>query len=402
VSARAVRSSSTLLLALAFLAFISIGFPDAVLGVAWPSIRDTFDRDRADLGFILFAVGAGYFSSGVLAGKAIERLGVGHLLTLSTTLVALGLLGYAIAPSFWFLMLVAAMIGFGSGAVDAGLNFFASEHFSVRVMNWLHAFFGIGAMVGPFIMAGVLASGASWRVGYAIVGGVISLMAIAFAFTSGLWSNGGHHEDAPATRVAPIRFVVRQPLVWLQIAIFFVMTGIEAGAGAWAYTILSERFSLAPGQAGLWAGFYWGALALGRLVLPSISRGLKPARLVQMGTFGLLAGALMMTRDDQTLYQAGLLLFGLSMAPMFPTLMSLTPMRLGANVSIHAIGFQVSAAVLGGATIPTLAGILAGRTDLAAIPWTLAAGATILIGLETLLRARADRTPRVEDVSVPG
>jgi fucose permease len=387
------RSTSTLLLLIAFLAFISIGFPDAVLGVAWPSIRDTFDRPRADLGFILFGVGVGYFTSGVLAGKAIERLGVGHLLTLSTTLVALGLLGYAVAPSFWFLIVVAAVIGFGSGAVDAGLNFYASEHFSVTVMNWLHAFFGIGAMVGPFIMAGVLASDASWRVGYLIVGGIISLMAIAFAFTSGRWTDGEHHDDGGAPRVAPMRFVVRQPLVWLQIAIFFVMTGIEAGAGAWAYTILYERFSLEPGRAGLWAGFYWGALAFGRLVLPTISRGLKPARLVQLGTFGLLVGALMMTRDNQTLYQAGLLVFGLSMAAMFPTLMSLTPMRLGAHVSIHAIGFQVSAAVLGGATIPTLAGILAGRTDLTAIPWTLAAGALALIGLETLLRARADRVP---------
>jgi fucose permease len=380
-----------LLLILGFAAFISIGFPDAVLGVAWPSIRDTFDRPRADLGFILFGAGAGYFSSGVLSGKAIERLGVGRLLALSTVLAAVGLVGYAIAPSFWFLIVVAALIGFGSGAVDAGLNFFASEHFSVTVMNLLHGFFGIGAMIGPFIMAGVLATGRSWRLGYVIVGGIIALMAVAFLLTASRWSDGPTHDEDGSPRMAPIGFVVRQPLVWLQIALFFVMTGIEAGAGAWAYTILLERFDVSPGQAGLWAGFYWGALALGRLVLPSISRGLKPARLVQLGSFGLLAGALLMTRDDLRIYQGGLLLFGLSMAPMFPTLMSLTPMRLGTKVSVHAIGFQVSAAVLGQAAIPTLAGVLAGRTTLVAIPWTLAIGAAVLIGLETLLRSLADR-----------
>jgi fucose permease len=390
----AKQTAPALLLAIAFLAFISIGFPDAVLGVAWPSIRETFDRPRADLGFILFGAGAGYFSSGALAGKAIERFGVGNLLTISTTLVAAGLLGYAIAPSFWFIVCVAAIIGFGSGAVDAALNYYASEHFSVTVMNLLHAFFGVGAMVGPFIMAGVLAAGMSWRAGYVIVGGAIALMAVTFALTSSAWSDNGHHEEASRTVVAPLRMVVRMPLVWLQILLFFVMTGIEAGAGAWAFTTLYERFGMDAGLAGFWAGAYWGALALGRLVLPSITRGMKPARLVQMGTWGLLAGGLLMTRDVESLYLSGLLLFGFSMAPMFPTLMSLTPIRLGSNVSIHAIGFQVSSAVLGAVAVPTLAGILSERYGLVAIPWTLAVGALLLIGIETSFRTLADHRSR--------
>lgn len=385
------KSHSKLLLIVVFLAFISIGLPDAVLGVAWPSMRETFDRPRADLGFILFGAGFGYFSSGILAGKAIELLGVGRLLAVSTAAVSIGLLGYAVSPSFWVLLAVAALIGFGSGAVDAGLNFYASEHFSVTVMNMLHAFFGVGAMVGPFIMAGVLAADGSWRIGYLIVAGATGLMAIAFAFTANRWNDGEHDTDEPRPAMAPVRFVVRQPLVWLQIALFFVMTGIEAGAGTWAYTSLFERFDMPEGPAGLWAGFYWGALALGRMVLPTLSRGMKPARLVQLGTYGLLIGALMMTRDQQWLFQAGLLLFGLAMAPMFPTLMSLTPARLGQSVSLHAIGFQVSAAVLGAATIPALAGMLADQTNLTAIPWTLAAGAALVIGIETLLRTRADR-----------
>ncbi len=392
----AKQTTSTLLLGIAFLAFISIGFPDAVLGVAWPSIRETFGRPRADLGFILFGAGAGYFSSGALAGKAIERFGVGHLLTISTSLVAVGLLGYAVAPSFWFIVFVAAMIGFGSGAVDAALNFYASEHFSVTVMNLLHAFFGIGAMVGPFIMAGVLAADLSWRVGYLIVGGAIALMAVAFAFTSGAWSAGGHRADGGTLRAAPVRVVVRMPLVWLQILLFFVMTGIEAGAGAWAFTTLFERFGMNEGLAGFWAGAYWGALALGRLILPTLSRGMPPARLVQLGSFGLLVGGLLMTRDVEGIYLAGLLVFGFSMAPMFPTLMSLTPVRLGSDVSIHAIGFQVSAAVLGAAVVPTVAGILSERYGLVAISWTLAMGALVLIGIETTFRTLADRVRVVE------
>jgi len=137
-------------------------------------------------------------------------------------------------------------------------------------------------------------------------------------------------------------------------------------------------------------------------VLSPLSRSLKPARLVQFGTFGLLVGALLMTRDAVWLFQAGLLVFGFAMAPLFPTLMSLTPLRLGSHVSLHAIGFQVSAAVLGGATIPTLAGILAGRTTLTAIPWTLAVGAVVVIALETVLRGRDVGEDAVPMAKLPG
>lgn len=373
-----------------FLAFVSIGFPDAVLGVAWPSIRETFDRPLGNLGFLLFASGIGYFTSGISAGKAIEILGVGRLLAVSTSAVSIGLFSYAVAPRFWLLMIIAALIGFGSGAVDAGLNFYASEHFSVTVMNWLHAFFAFGAMIGPFIMAGVLATQGNWRVGYLIVAIVVLVMAVIFGTTANRWSDGEHHGDVAHQAPVNMMAVLRNPLVWTQIVIFFFMAGIEASAGAWTYTLLFEKFGQAEGTAGVWAGFFWGAMAVGRLALAPLSRNMNPAKLVQLCTFGLLAGALMMTRNQVWLFQAGLLLFGLTMGPLFPTLMSLTPVRFGSRISIHAIGFQVSAATLGIVAIPSLAGILGERIGLSAIPWVITVGAAILIVLETLLRTRSN------------
>jgi len=394
------QSARRLLMLVAFLAFVSIGFPDAVLGVAWPSIRETFHRPRADLGFILFGAGSGYFLSGALSGKAIEWLGVGRLLTVSTTCVAVGLLGYVVSPSFWGLLAVAALIGFGSGAVDAGLNYFASEHFSVRVMNWLHAFFGIGAMIGPFIMAGVLSADLSWRVGYAIVAAGIALMALAFALTTSLWTD--HHASQTAAEPAPAmraRDTLRVPLVWLQMALFFVMTGIEASAGAWAFTLLTERFGLGEGPAGVWAGMYWGAIAAGRLLLPTVTHTLAPARVVQLGSYGLILGALCMIPDTEYAYLLGLMLFGLAMAPMFPTLMSLTPHRLGKGPSMHAIGFQVSMAVAGGVAIPSLAGVLSDRSSLAAIPLVIVTGAVIVTLLEARLRGLTARPGTIATAS---
>ncbi|HVL23638.1 MAG TPA: MFS transporter [Thermomicrobiales bacterium] len=385
------RAGISFLMLVTFLAFISIGFPDAVLGVAWPSMRETFGRPLSNVGFILVASGTGYFLSGIIAGKAIGALGVGRLLAVSTTFVATGLFGYAITPSFWLVLVAAVLIGLGSGAVDTGLNFYAAEHFSVTVMNWLHAFFGVGAMVGPFVMVGVFAAGGTWRVGYVVVATAILAMAILFFATEKRWDGGGHHETAQSAAAVPVRHVLGLRLVWVQILIFFVMCGIEASAGTWTATIMAGKFDATRSEAGIWAGVFWGAMAFGRIVLPLLSRDLNPARLVQFGTIGVFAGALLMTRDQAWVFQGGLILFGLAMAPLFPTLMSLTPVRLGTSVSLHTIGFQVSAATVGIATIPTLGGVLAERTSLTAIPWVMTAGAAVVIALETVLRSRADR-----------
>ncbi|MBA2290189.1 MAG: MFS transporter [Chloroflexia bacterium] len=384
------RSTSgvSFLMLVTFLAFISIGFPDAVLGVAWPSMRATFDRQLSEVGFILFASGSGYFLSGILAGKALERFGVGRLLALSTALVAIGLFGYASTPTFWLLLVAGVLIGLGSGAVDAGLNFYAAEHFSVTVMNWLHAFFGIGAMLGPFIMAAVFAAGGGWRIGYLIVASAIAAMAIVFMLTTDRWSDGAHKTETNPEPGVPVRQVLRMPLVWVQIALFHVMCGIEASAGLWTATMMIERFDASGREAGLWAGLFWGSMAVGRLVLAPLSVDLNPARLIQLGTFGVLAGAVLMIPDHKTVFQAGLLLLGLAMAPLFPTLMSLTPVRLGSRVALHAIGFQVSAATLGIVAIPTVAGLVAERTTLTAIPLMMAIGAAIVIALEMVSRAR--------------
>jgi fucose permease len=384
------RSTSgvSFLMLVTFLAFISIGFPDAVLGVAWPSMRATFDRQLSEVGFILFASGSGYFLSGILAGKALERFGVGRLLALSTALVAIGLFGYASTPTFWLLLVAGVLIGLGSGAVDAGLNFYAAEHFSVTVMNWLHAFFGIGAMLGPFIMAAVFAAGGGWRIGYLIVASAIAAMAIVFMLTTDRWSDGAHKTETNPEPGVPVRQVLRMPLVWVQIALFHVMCGIEASAGLWTATMMIERFDASGREAGLWAGLFWGSMAVGRLVLAPLSGDLNPARLIQLGSFGVLAGAVLMIPDHKTVFQAGLLLLGLAMAPLFPTLMSLTPVRLGSRVALHAIGFQVSAATLGIVAIPTVAGLVAERTTLTAIPLMMAIGAAIVIALEMVSRAR--------------
>lgn len=388
---RLIRANLTIIIAL--VSFVSIGLPDAVLGVAWPSMQETFGRSREQLGAVLFSSGAGYIASGLVSGRAIALLGVGRVLILSTALVTTGLLGYALAPEFVMVLLLAVLIGLGSGAVDSGLNFYAAENFSNRVMNLLHAFFGFGAMVGPIVMAGVLSTGVAWRWGYVLVGATTLMMTVLFIGTRSIWTagrDGARHGngEGPKPPSAPVRVVIRHPLVWLQILVFIFTTGVEFTAGQWAYTVLVERLGLETGVAGVWVGLYWGSMAVGRLLLGGLSRAIGDRRLILFGSWGMLLAALLFTSSAPPVAIAGLLLFGLSEGPLFPTLMSLTPVRLGSAVALHAIGFQVSAAVLGGAILPTIAGFLSTRIGLAAIGWTLVAGVVVLIGLVGLLHAR--------------
>lgn len=380
------KTKSRIMLFIVFCAFISIGFPDAVLGVAWPEMRIDFGRALPDVSVILLFNSLGYFSSGALAGSILARFGVGKTLAFSTLLVAAGLTGYAVAPSFWALPFIAVSVGFGSGAVDAGLNFYAAEKYSNMVMNWLHAFFGFGAMIGPFIMAAVLRADSSWRWGYAIVAMVTVVLAIIFVLVMNTWDETVAHVEE--TSRVPARKVMRMPLVWLQIGLFITMVGIEASVGIWTATILRERFLESAATAGLWAGLYWGAVGLGRLVIPVLFRQVPTARVIQGGAWLMLIAALFMLPDQAWMMKVGVVLFGFGNAPMFPNLMTLTPHRYGREVAIHTIGFQVSAATAAAAIIPSIAGFIAEATSLIAIPILITAIAIVVVILESQLRSR--------------
>lgn len=382
----AKSTQSKLMLFIVFCAFISIGFPDAVLGTAWPEMRLDFGRNLSELGFILLGNSTGYFISGALAGTLLDRFGVGKTLAFSTLLVALGLTGYAVSPSFWLLPFIAVCVGFGSGAVDAGLNFYAAEKYSNKVMSWLHAFFGIGAMIGPFIMAAALKAGDSWRLGYAIVAGVTFVLAAIFILRMNGWDEI-NQADGENPRIK-LGAVLRMPLVWLQIGLFFGMVGIEASVGAWSASILTDRFGESAANAGLWVGIYWGATALARIMIPVLFKNMPTAIVIKYGTWGMLIAGLMMIPDNPLLFKCSIILFGFGSAPMFPNLMTLTPHRFGREVSLHTIGLQVSAATAAGFVIPGLAGVISDATSIIAIPVIISIVAVIVVLLESQLRGR--------------
>jgi fucose permease len=395
------------LAALAFAAFISLGLPDGLLGVAWPSIRRTFDLPVSQLGPLLALIMAGYLASSFLSGALVGRWGVGRLLVWSNVVIVASGAGYALAPRWWVMLVCGLLAGLGAGAIDAGINAYTAAHFAPRVMSWLHASWGLGAALGPVVMTSVLAAGLAWRWGYGLVALALVVMALCFARTRALWDSAGVPAGAAAVvaaeavvprAMAGMRETLARPAVWLHLAFFFLYTGLEASGGQWAYSILTEGRGMAPSAAGMWVGAYWGSLTLGRFVCGAIAPRVSTDALLRLCTAVAPVGAALFWLDRGYLSLAGLGLLGFVLAPVFPLTISATPGRLGKGFAAHAIGFQVSAACVGGAALPAAGGMIARRYGLEAITTFQLAVALVLLVLHEVVLTRGDKNREADAI----
>lgn len=393
-----MKRVSFLVLLIAYLAFISLGLPDGLLGVGWPSISSTFGRSLGDLGFLLIGLSIGYLFSSFNSGTLIERFGVGGLLLISSLCVAGGLFGYALAPTWWMLIAVSILLGAGGGAIDASLNTYAAANFSERHINWLHACYGMGVMIGPLVMVPLLDGGEGWRRGYALVGGAISLLALVFAATRRLWQAPAPANQPDGQPRASLLTALRSPAAWLGMALFFAQTGTEVTAGQWAYTLLTEGRGISIELAGLAVSLYWGSLMVGRIVFGFVVTRFDGRATLRVAMLLLLLGGLLFWWNPLPLIGiAGLALMGFMVAPVFPLLMAHTPARAGAALTAHIIGLQIAAANIAASLVPALGGVLVEWLSLEVIgPYVLLV-ALALFGLHELALA-GERTGRAEAV----
>ncbi|MFE9957783.1 MFS transporter [Micromonospora sp. NPDC005299] len=397
---RAPAPPRPVLLLLAYLAFVSLGLPDGLIGVGWPSIRLDLDVPTEAVGVVLTAGTVAYLTSSVLAGFTLARLGVGWLLAGSTLLAGVALTGYASTPALAVMVGFALVLGLGSGAIDAGLNAYAAAAFGPRHMNWMHAFFGLGVAIGPLIMTAVLGAGLSWRWGYALVAAAQLLLATAFALTVRLWRGGpsvgaalppdpiapqvvpGEPAGGGPARRTPIGATLRLPAVWLGGAAFAVYVAIEVSTGLWAFLLLTEGRGLSAAVAGLCVSGYWGSLFVGRVVQGVVAERLGTAGVLRGSLLGMAGGAVLIALPAPGwVTVAGLLVVGFAAAPVFPLLTLTTAERVGRDHADRTIGLQIGAAGLGAALVPAAVGVLLARVSVAALGPTLVALAVALIAL---------------------
>jgi len=378
------------LVILAYVAFVGLGMPDGLLGVAWPSIRTGFLIPLDAIGVFLTAVVVGYMTSSFLSGPVITRVGVGRVLAASCGMTGVALIGYTFVPYWWMMVLLGVVAGLGAGAIDAGLNTYVAAHFSEGLMQWLHASWGVGITLGPIIMTIGLTNWNSWYVGYRIVGVFQLLLAACFVLTLALWNQEEKSvaEEEPKKLTdykTPMGETLRQPQVWLSIFLFFMYVGGEAALGTWIYTLLTESRRIDPTAAGFWAGSYWATFTIGRVVAGLFAKRAGVNLLVTGGLIGALLGAVLLVwNPSQAINLLAVVLIGFSIAPIFPAMMSGTSQRVGEHFAANTIGMQMAATGLGTALIPGLMGVFAQQISLEIIPVCLLIVYAGLFGLYML------------------
>jgi fucose permease len=379
-----MRSAPRALAVLASIAFIALGLPDGLLGVAWPSMRQTFALSLDDIGALLAAFAAGYVASSFMGGRAQASLGLGWLLVLSCLATAVCLLGYGTAGHWWLVVALAALGGVGAGGIDTGINTYAALNHGPRMLNWLHACFGIGAASGPLLMTAVLAAGSPWQRGYLMAGAAQLVLAGVFLVTLRRWP--AVRGTAEASARAPLLGTLRRPVVLCSVLVFLAYTGVETAIGAWTFTLLTESRGVPAMTAGPMASLFWTGLTAGRVLGAVLGHRLAPEQLVALclacvclGT-GLLAAGLTAATDA-----AGLLVAGIAAGPVFPTLISMTPGRVGVASAGTVVGFQIAAAATGQALLPAMLGAVGDRLGIGALGIGLVVMATLPLLLHEVL-----------------
>src|SRR5512139_3113967 len=367
------------LIVLAFVAFIALGLPDGLLGVGWPSIRAGFAVPLDAIGMFLFAAVAGYMTSSFFSGFLLARVGVGRILAASCFLTGFALIGYTVVPQWWMMVLLGVFAGLGAGAIDAGLNTYVAANFSERIMQWLHAFWGVGITIGPIIMTLGLTTLNTWRFGYRVVGVFQIALAVCFVLTLAMWNRnkaptGGKTEKKLTDYKTPIGETLRQPQVWLSMLLLFLYVGAEGALGTWTYTLLTESGGVDVTLAGFFAGSCWFTFTIGRIVAGMFASRVGVNKLVLGGLVGALLGAGLLAWNPSEMSNVlAVAIIGLSIAPIFPAMMSGTSARVGDHYAANTIGMQMAATGFGAAIIPSLMGMLARQVSLEIIPVSLLA-----------------------------
>jgi fucose permease len=371
-------SHSLLLIIISYLAFISLGLPDGLLGIAWPFLSERHSVPLDSLGILLISFVAGYLATSTTSGKIVTIIPLGVLLALSCSITGLSLLAYAFS-NYWFLVVMASFfLGSGGGAIDASINIFAASRFTPSTINWLHGFYGLGATTGPIIMTWIFVQGQQWFYGYIIVGVVQIGLSIIFLGTLKYWKVSGENEEQHLPGSFAETF--RLPMVWVSIFIFFIYTGLEIGVGQWIFTILTKSRSIDEKNAGLWTSAYWGSFTAGRIVFGFILTRLSVHKVLIGAMIGIVGGTILLAiNQGPFLSLSGLILIGISNAPVFPCLISNTPIMVGKKHAANVIGFQISAAMIGGALLPGFAGLLTDHFGLEIIPITFFIEALLLM-----------------------
>ena len=351
----------SLLLAIIYISFISLGLPSALLGSAWPAMQPQLDVPTHYMGIITMIMATGTIISSLLSDKLTKKWGVGLLNTISVCLTAISLIGFSFSGSFLLLCLWAIPYGFGAGAIDASINSYVAENYTSKHMNWLHCFWGVGAMVGPYIMGFYLTRGSNWNSAYQTVALIQFAFLFALIFSLPLWKKRKLNDSNKPNRSKGMRELLRIKGVKCVLLAFFAYCAVEATVGIWASTYLVNHRGMDIEIAALFASLFFIGITVGRFATGFISNKLGDKKMISIGISIIFVGiALVWLPVDVDLFGLlGLIIVGLGCAPVFPAIIHSTPNNFGVENSQAIVGIQMASAYTGSTLMPPLFGLLA-------------------------------------------
>ncbi|QDB78568.1 MFS transporter [Georgenia wutianyii] len=388
----------SLLLAIIYVAFVSLGLPDSLVGAGWPVMHEDLGVPVAFAGFITMIIAVGTIVSSLGSERLTRRFGAGLVTAVSVGLTAAALVGFSFSGSFVALCLWAVPYGLGAGAVDAALNNYVALHYAARHMNWLHSFWGLGASISPFIMSYALTSGLDWTGGYLVVGATQAVLTVALIAALPLWGKVNqthpHHDDdgEPGTghrAHVPLRQALRIPGVTLVISAFFAYCALESTAILWASTYLVTGRGVDVATAAAFASLFLLGITTGRFLAGFLADRVGDRLLIRGGFLVVALGALMIALPLPTdvLALAGLVVAGLGCAPVYPAIIHSTPANFGRRSSQAVIGIQMAAAYTGSTLAPPLFGVLSTWIG----PWVFPFFLAVLAALGLVMSERLNR-----------
>lgn len=379
-----------LLISVIYLAFISLGLPDSLLGAAWPTLHISFGVPISYMGFISVIISAGTIVSSLLSERLTARLGTRAVTTLSVLLTALALLGFSLSDRFYKLCLFAIPYGLGAGAIDASLNNYVALHYTSRHMSWLHSFWGVGTIISPYVMSyALLRSG--WQSGYRAVSFIQLGIFAVLLLTLPIWKiNEKKSADKTDKSPAPLGVMgaLRIKGVPYLLLGFLSYCAMEATTMLWASSYLEDMIGLTKDEAAAFGSLFFIGMTVGRFISGFITERLGDSKMIRLGTLIAALGIILTVIPLHITAISGFILIGLGCAPIYPSIIHATPGNFGEENSSAIIGIQMAAAYTGSLLAPPLFGILADGISLRLMPLYLAA----FLVLMTVMISKTERS----------
>lgn len=362
----------SLLLALIYVSFISLGLPDSLLGSAWPQMQESLGVSLSLGGVISFLITASTILSSLVSHQVIQRFGTGAVTMCSVALTALALFGFSLSNSFLALCLWAIPYGLGAGSVDAALNNFVALHCKAKHMSWLHCFWGIGATGGPYIMGLCLSRGIGWQAGYRTISFLQMALTLILLLSLPLWKK----QELPLSGGETVRpqtpqwgKLLKRPGVKAALTAFFFYSALELTTGLWGSSYMVAVRGISAETAAKWISLFYLGITAGRFFSGFLTLRFSDDAMVRLGEGTAIVGILLILLPLHNLFLClGLILTGLGCAPIYPSLLHATPQRFGKSLSQSLMGTQMAISYLGSTTMPPVSGFLSEKISMGLYP----------------------------------